>query len=559
MERAKSLELASALAVAAALAALVAWSFSVRYGILTETPFPVGIDGYFYPIQLRSLLDHGSLAYPASPLGFWLMAPLALLTDPITGAKLGAALFGALIALPAYGLGARLGKSRGAGLVCAALATTSAGSMFLTIEFVKNGIGLTIGMTALWLVLRALEKRTVLRLGLAAAGVIGAFLAHKMAAGIVVLIAVPAAIAEAAEAGELRGRRLLYALGRMAVLLIITVVIGLAFPERFLSPGDASLSRSLLGPADWSLPALATRNVTLSMGSEAAIGAVLAVLAAITLVRPDVVFQIARAVIEGLLALRRTTSVVWLVRRVTAAKENRRDEPAAGDEAAAKAARDDSASTKLRRGERIASWVIVALGLAIALPWLAVSDAQGLGFRIRIIAFVPMALCAAIVARAFVLAMRRWIAEAVLAAIALAIVLAMPHRRVQGQILAHPAMVAAVEGLAGRIPDGGIAIVPERHIAFMVTWYTGAPHRLRPESVPRDKRWRVMPLAFIGPGSPLDDALIAARREPAIAPPIGTHPGHVNGLVIVPEATWEWILQHLPAPTRDYFTRWPTI
>jgi len=135
----------------------------------------------------------------------------------------------------------------------------------------------------------------------------------------------------------------------------------------------------------------------------------------------------------------------------------------------------------------------------------------------------------------------------------------MPHRRVQGEILAHPAMVAAVEGLTGRIPVDGIAIVPERHIAFMVTWYTGAPHRQRPEAVAREHRYRVMPLAFIGAGSPLDEALMAARKEPSLAPPIGTHPRHPNGLVLVAEPTWEWILARLPPEARDYFTRWRTI
>ncbi len=527
MDRTKSLELANTLAVAVALAALVAWSFSVRYGILTETPFPVGIDGYFYPIQLRSLLDHGALAYPASPLGFWLMVPLAALTDPMTGAKLGAALFGALIALPAHGVGARLGKSRGAGLLAAALATTSAGSMFLTVEFVKNGIGLTVGLTALWLVLRALEQRTRVRIGLAIAGVLAALLAHKMAAGLVVVIALPATIAEAADAGALRGRRLIYAMLGVGALAILGLVLGLAFPERFLSPGDASLSHALWEPARWDLPALATPKVLLPMGFEAAIGGALAIVAALTLARG------------------RAALVVKLASLAAERMGIGRSAP--------------GAPTVPGRGERIAGWIVIALALLIALPWLAVSDPQGLGFRIRIIAFVPLALCAAMIARAFVVALPRWIADASLAVLALAIVLAMPHRRVQGEILAHPAMVAAAEGLAGRIPDGGVAIVPERHIGFMVTWYTGTPHRQRPDAVPRDKRWRVMPLAFIGAGSPLDEALIAARREPSIAPPIGTHPRHANGLVIVAEPTWEWILAHLPPAARDYFTRWPTI
>ncbi|HEU4611914.1 MAG TPA: hypothetical protein VFS15_07545, partial [Kofleriaceae bacterium] len=61
--------------VAAALVALVAWSFDQRWQLLASSPFPIGVDGYFYPIQLRALLEHGSLQYPSSPLTFWFMAP----------------------------------------------------------------------------------------------------------------------------------------------------------------------------------------------------------------------------------------------------------------------------------------------------------------------------------------------------------------------------------------------------------------------------------------------------------------------------------------------------
>src|SRR5262245_47113913 len=167
-------------AVAAALVALVAWSFWQRWQLLAASPFPLGVDGYFYPIQLRSLLEHGTLQYAASPLAFYLLAPFAALTDPITGAKLGAALFGAAIAAPAYGVGARLGASRGAGLLAAALATTSAGSAYLTIEFVKNGIGLTVALTALWLALRAIARPSRPRVVAAIAAVLAAYATHKM-------------------------------------------------------------------------------------------------------------------------------------------------------------------------------------------------------------------------------------------------------------------------------------------------------------------------------------------------------------------------------------------
>ena len=58
-----------------AVVALVAWSAWQRWRLLAVSPFPVGIDGYFYPIELRALLETGHLQYPASPLALWLMAP----------------------------------------------------------------------------------------------------------------------------------------------------------------------------------------------------------------------------------------------------------------------------------------------------------------------------------------------------------------------------------------------------------------------------------------------------------------------------------------------------
>ncbi len=490
------------IAIAAALAALVAWSAWTRWRILSASPFPIGIDGYFYPIQLRSLLEHGTLAYPASPLAFWLMYPFALATDPIEGAKLGAAIYTALVALPAFAIGTRLGKNAGAGLIAAAIATTSAGSAFLTIEFVKNGIGLTVGLTALWLVLRAIEQRSVLRIGLAAFGVIAAFLAHKTAAALVIVIAIPAGLAEAAGRGELRGRRLLYTIGGLVLAAIGALVLGAIAPERFLSLGD--LGHQIFGDAQFDLPALATGNVTLTMGHEALLAAVAA-----------------------------AGALVIVLKRM---------------------------GPKQPPATRFATIAIAVLGLLLAFPWLAVSDPQGLGFRMRIIAFVPLALCAAVVAEVLAtLAVPEKLRELALGGAALAIVIVLSGDRTEGKVYAHPAMVAAVQGMNGRIPEGDIAIVPERHIAFMVTWYTRTPFRQRPEAVPREHRWRLMPLAFIGMDSPLDQALTAARTEPTIAPPIGTHPRHPNGLVLVREDTWDWIMARLPPATQEHFTRWPTI
>ena len=492
------------LAVAVLLALLVAWSFRERWLLLTASPFPLGVDGYFYPIQLRALLEEGALHYPSSPLTLWFMLPFAAATDPITGAKLGAALGGAFIALPVYAVGARVGRSRGAGLVAAAIAATSASSMYLTIEFVKQGIGLTVGVTAMWLMLRALDHPTRPRIGVAIAGLVAALLAHKLAAGVVLLIALPAVMDEARGRAVLRGRRLLYTLAALVGLGVIALVLGLLFPQRFLSPSDAALVADLFtSDAAWDAPALHTPRLTLSFEHDALLAGVAGVAAIICLVR-------------------------W------------KPKP-------------------YKHGERAAAWVIAVLAIAIAFPWLAVDHPQGLGFRLRVAAFVPLALCASIVAGALLAKVKELHRELALAGVAVLVAIRPHDDRTSGRVLAHPAMVSAVMASARHLPAGKTVIVPERHILFMVAWYTRAEVSLVPARIAVDKRVRLMPLAWIGMGSPLEEALDRARAEPSIAPPIGVHPRHRNGLVLVDERTWEWLLAQLPSRARERWERWPTI
>jgi hypothetical protein len=506
----------AAVGVAAALVALIAWSCWQRWQLLSTSPFPLGVDGYFYPIELRSLLAHGELRYPASPLAFYLLAPFAAATDPITGAKLGAAVLGAAIALPVYGVGARLGGGRGAGLVAAVLATTSVGSTYLTIEFVKNGIGLTVALAALWLALRATERPTGARIAAALAGLGAAYATHKMAAALVVVVAVPATLAACAGRGVLRGRRLLYAIGGLAVLAVAALRLGAASPQRLLSAGDVRLAYGLVSATPrWTAPALVVPGGEVALGHDALLGLGL-----------------------GLAAL---AALAIRARRASRLPADRAHE--AVPTAAAIPA---------------AGWPVLVLAIAIGLPFLAVTDRQGLGFRLRIAAFVPAALTAAIVARA-VLA-RHVHRDAVLAALALGLVaIRQPGDRIDGEVVTHPALVAAAQALVGHVPAGATLIVPERHIAFMVAWYTGAAVALQPGGVPPARRQRLLPLHFIEAGSPLDRALIAARAERSLEPPLGLHPRHPNGLVLVAEPTWDWILARLPAADRARLAAWPTI
>ena len=508
-------------AVAAALLALIAASFVERWQLLTESPFPIGIDGFYYPIQLRALLETGALEYPAPPLTFWLMAPLAAATDPITGAKLGAALFGALGALPAYGLGARLGRGRGAGLLAAVLATRSAGSAYLTIEFVKNGVGISVALFALWLVLRALEAPSRARGIAAITGIAAAALAHKMAAGVVAVIAIPALLAAAAGRGELRGRRLLYAIGALVAAAVLAAVVGLLFPQRFLSPADAALARGLLtADARWGAPVYAGRGGEIWLGHEALAGLFVALAAAAA-------------------RLRASGRALEAVTRKLLPPAHVGDPPPAAPP-----------------GDAAAGWAILALAVLLGLPWLDVTDVQGLAFRLRIAAFAPLALAAAMLAGRLAARLRHRDLVLVGAA-ALALAAGAPGDRAEGRVVAHPALVTSIQAMAGRVPDGATVIVPERHILFMIQWYLRVDVSLRPERVSAERRWRVMLLKWIGADSALDQELLAARaRAGPLAPPVGLHPTHPNGMVLVSEPAWEAIAARLPPGSP--WLRWPT-
>ncbi len=440
-------------------------------------------------------------------------------------------------------------------MIAAALATSSAGSMYMTIEFVKNGIGLTVAMTALWLVLRAMTAPSRRAAGFAVLGIVLAMLTHKMAAGLVLGIAIPAAIVEAHRRGKLRWRPA-FTLGVVINVVAVIVVIGIAMPERFLSPADLALIDGLFtSEPEWSLPVLANK---LTLGYEPVICAVLAIGAAAVLIveRTGARVRLIAVLLQTagvLITLGSALSREGLISGVVAVGGIAL--VVGGSVLGRHAAKGATLQQREGAGRELAAWSVIALGLVIALPWLDASNGQGLAMRLRVIAFVPMALCGAVAARG-VLRMIKAPRAPVGAAIAAVIVmLHVGGKRTEGQVITHPALIAS--SLAVKIPDGGVAIVQERHIAYMVAWYARATISMRPEPIAEERRYRVMPLAFIGIGSQLDAQLLAARDRKLLV--TGVHPQHPNGMVVVPEATWREILTRIYGLERIRLEAWPTI
>ena len=72
--------------------------------ILTRHPLIYGIDGPYYLIQVRSLLESGHLKYGDPPLAFFIFTFFTLLSggDITLGIRIAVALFSALSAVPLY-------------------------------------------------------------------------------------------------------------------------------------------------------------------------------------------------------------------------------------------------------------------------------------------------------------------------------------------------------------------------------------------------------------------------------------------------------------------------
>src|SRR5262249_871024 len=146
--------------------------------------------------------------------------------------------------------------------------------------------------------------------------------------------------------------------------------------------------------------------------------------------------------------------------------------PNADAEPNANAVADAEGHRALPASDAVAAWPILLLAIAIGLPFLAVTDRQGLGFRLRIAAFLPAALPPAVLVRAVFhaapghaspattiaravigpaaqrLAGIRWagfsLLDGGLAALAIALaVLRQPGSQLDGEVVTHPALVSA--------------------------------------------------------------------------------------------------------------------
>jgi hypothetical protein len=542
------------------LLGMTGWAFVARWQFLDTSPYPFGIDGYYYPIQLRSLLSGAGLHYPSAPLAFYLMLPLAAFAGPIPAVKLSAALGTALATIPAYLIVRRTTGDRGAGLVAAALVTVSQQSFYFCTEFVKNGIGITLALMCLASLGASLDDRSAhpVRRLLVPLLLLGAtYATHKAAFGLSVAFCLPPLtvwfVRQLRHRGNpVRWRRfLLWSAAGLVLGSLALVMAGVASPRRFLSWHD--LDRLLDLRAEPRAYELLYSEVTYAAWAATALVACF--------------------------------GLSWIVQRLR--------QRIATDQAPRAGADAMDEPTLEARALVIGPMVYACV---MALPALASGGPFGLAFRLRLMSFSALIICApTLLARCVgfrwghfwpaprvaepttltakgtepwpatapastsrVALALRLTRSAVTLATAAALLVLVPKTHDEGVVRANERWLPGVRSLQTLVPPDSRIIVSSLQLSYVIKWETGLEAICGvPAHFDSERTYRVLEPAH---GVSLAECrAFEANLPPGLEPPAHPDPESQWLMTLFPERTWRAFLDFLPPGMQTKVEPWPLL
>jgi hypothetical protein len=130
------------------LIAIFIFSFALDIFVLTRYSLSYGIDGAFYDIQVRNILQNGFPMSNDPPLAYYLLTPFVVLSgNSFLGVKIAMALMGSLLVFPAYLLTEcytleKVGGSKIPALLSAFMVTVNVNYFALLGDFLQNLIGI---------------------------------------------------------------------------------------------------------------------------------------------------------------------------------------------------------------------------------------------------------------------------------------------------------------------------------------------------------------------------------------------------------------------------------
>jgi hypothetical protein len=145
------------------LLAILAYSFWHDLRGLTRYGFAVGVDGYYYVLQIESLREHGHLYFRSfTPLSLYLLAGISYLThDTILAVKVGAVLFHVSLCLGIFAVLTTLTRVEWLGVIGAALTAFSGLRFYMLSEFIANLMAISFLVWSGWCLLEYLRNRKV--------------------------------------------------------------------------------------------------------------------------------------------------------------------------------------------------------------------------------------------------------------------------------------------------------------------------------------------------------------------------------------------------------------
>lgn len=178
-------------AVAALLIVLVACVIRDAW-LLSRYHVAVGIDGYYYVLQIDALKNDHSLYFSTrTPLVLYFLTCISYLTnDSVAAVKIGSVLLHVLLSLGILSLILSTTHNHGLGILGSALAASSGRHLYMISEFINALGGLTFLAWAGWFSVRWARTRRPKWLVLAVLLLAAAALSHQLAIAVALIISV---------------------------------------------------------------------------------------------------------------------------------------------------------------------------------------------------------------------------------------------------------------------------------------------------------------------------------------------------------------------------------
>ncbi len=188
--------------------------------LLLRYPVAVGIDGYYYALQIEGWLGGGNFySRTTAGLALYTLAWLSHFTgDTILAIKIGSLVFHGLLCLGVFALVTRVTRSAWLGVLGCALAALPTLHLYMVAEYIKNTGGLALLSLSVWAALRAVQTRRQTWMAATLVLFVLAAFSHRSVLAVASLLAV-LALLSACLCGRCGGAR-----SRRAALLAVSLM-----------------------------------------------------------------------------------------------------------------------------------------------------------------------------------------------------------------------------------------------------------------------------------------------------------------------------------------------